>query len=251
MHIIPFHWVDGIDILVVSALVYYLLKFIKGTRATQMVIGLFLVFLLIAVANIFNLSGMKWIAKGLKDVWIVAFVIVFQPEIRNALASLGKTRLFFYLYKGEEEKIAENIASACEVLKDKRIGALIAIERRAGLRSYMETGVKIDAEVDSHLLVSIFSPYSPLHDGAVIIKGERIIAAACILPLSDNPSLPPEMGTRHRAALGITEETDSICVIVSEETGRVSFAVGGDIKEDLSISTLKSEMLFHLKREVF
>jgi len=251
VHIIPLHWTDIIDVLLISILVYYLLKFIKGTRAAQMVIGLFLVFLLIVVADIFNLSGMKWIANGLKDVWIVAFVIVFQPEIRNALASLGRTRLFVYLYKGEEEKIAGNIASACEVLKDKRIGALISIERKTGLRNYIETGVRIDAEVDAHLLVSIFSPYSPLHDGAVIIKGDRIIAAACILPLSNNPSLPPEMGTRHRAALGITEETDSICVIVSEETGKVSFAVGGDIKEDISIDALKSNILFHLKREVF
>jgi len=251
MHLIAFHWTDAIDILIVSLLVYFLLKFIRGTRATQMVIGLFLVFLLILVADIFNLSGMRWIARGLKDVWVVAFVIVFQPEIRKALASLGKTRLFFYLYKGDEEKIAENISSACGVLKDKRIGALIAIERKAGLRSYMETGVKIDAEVDEHLLVSIFSPYSPLHDGAVIIKGDRIIAAACILPLSDNPSLPAEMGTRHRAALGITEETDSICIIVSEETGKVSFAVGGALKGDLSIDALRGEILFHLKKEVF
>ena len=250
MPLFSFHLSDAVDILIVASLVYYLMKFIKGTRATQMIVGLFVVFVVIVVADLFNLSAMKWIARGLKDIWVVAFVIVFQPEIRNALASLGKTRLFFYLYKGEEEKIAEGIASACKIMKDKRIGALIAIERRAGLRNYMETGVKIDAEVDAHLLVSIFSPYSPLHDGAVIIKGDRIIAAACILPLSDNPSLPPDMGTRHRAALGLTEETDSICVIVSEETGKISLAVGGALREHLTSGSLKDEILFHLKREV-
>ncbi|RKZ19797.1 TIGR00159 family protein [bacterium] len=229
---------DVIDILIVASFVYALLTLIKGTRATQMITGLFIVLFFAFLANVLNLTALKWIVSGLKDIWIVVFVILFQPEIRRALASLGKPH-FLYLMREEMEMVAREVARACLMLSDKRVGALIVITRTVGLRTYMETGIRMDAKVDANLLVSIFSPYSPLHDGAVIIQGENIVAAKCILPVSDSSELPPTLGLRHRAAVGLTEETDAVVVVVSEETGAISIAMDGKLIKGEEIGDLE------------
>ncbi|MCK4420739.1 diadenylate cyclase CdaA [candidate division WOR-3 bacterium] len=236
---IDFNWVDLIDILIVSFLIYLIIKFFKGTRAVHMLTGLLMVVFLAMIAYILDLSAMKWIVRGLGDLWIVVFVIVFQPEIRRALTNLGRSSRIDYLLKEDIKRVASEVSEAVGVLSDKRMGALIAIERKVTLEAYIRTGIKMEAVVSSDLLVSIFSIYSPLHDGAVIIQGEQIVAAKSILPLTDHPDLSPSLGTRHRAAIGLTEETDAICVVVSEETGKISLAVGGDFFGELEVEGLE------------
>ncbi len=204
-----------------------------------MLTGLLIIVFLSILAHTLDLMAMKWIVRGLGDIWVVIFVIVFQPEIRRALTNLGKSSRLDYLIREDIEKVSLEVSEAASVLSDKRIGALIAIERRVPLEAYIRTGIKMEAVVSSDLLVSIFSVYSPLHDGAVIIEGEQIVAAKSILPLTDHPDLSPSLGTRHRAAIGLTEETDSICVVVSEETGKISLAVGGDFFGDLNAEELQ------------
>lgn len=239
---IDFTWLDILDIVIVSGLFFMIIKFFRGTRAVHMLTGLTILVLLAILSNTFDLAAMKWIVRGLGDIWIVLFVIVFQPEIRSALTSLGKATRIDYLLKEDIENVAMEVSEGSEVLSDKRIGALIAIERKVPLEAYIRTGIKMEAVVSSDLLVSIFSVYSPLHDGAVIIQGQDIAAAKAILPLTDHPDLSPSLGTRHRAAIGLTEETDAICIVVSEETGKISLAVGGDFFGDLKTEELESRI---------
>jgi diadenylate cyclase len=241
MGFLRFTFVDFVDILVIGLIIYYFLRFIKGTRALQMMAGLIMIFFLAFIADFLNLQGFSWIMRGLKTAWIVAFVILFQPEIRNALASLGKTR-FIRAFIREGEDIAAEIANGATELSEKGIGGLIVIEREMGLKNYIDTGISLDARLKSDLITTIFTPYSPLHDGAVIIRGNSIVAAACILPLSDSPSLPHTMGTRHRAALGIAEETDAVAIVISEETRRISIAVDRRLNTDITRENLKEEL---------
>lgn len=242
MHLISFTALDFIDIAIVSFIFYHILRFIKGTRAIQMIIGLAFVLLFALVANMWQFQGLKWIVDGVKTIWIVAFVIVFQPEIRKALTNLGKTRLVrFFLKETREENIDELIESS-KTLRNRGLGGLIVIKRNVGLKGYLETGRALEAKVSSDLIVTIFSPYSPLHDGAVVIEGDTIIAAGCILPLSSNPSLDVKVGTRHRAAIGITEETDAVVIVVSEETREISFAQKGKLIRGLDAVTLKRNL---------
>lgn len=237
-----FSFLDIFDILIVSTLFFFIIRFFTGTRAIHMLTGLLIIVFLAILAHTLDLVAIKWIVRGLGDIWVVIFVILFQPEIRRALTNLGKSSRLDYFIQEDIEKVSLEVSEAAGLLSDKRIGALIAIERKVSLESYIITGIKMEAVVSSDLLVSIFSVYSPLHDGAVIIQGEQIVAAKSILPLTDHPDLSPSLGTRHRAAIGLTEETDSICVVVSEETGKISLTVGGDFFGDLQIEELKTRI---------
>src|SRR5437870_13475758 len=226
----PVHklWVlDLIDILLVTVLFYRLLILVKGTRSAQMYVGLLVIVLIGILAREFDLIAVKWIVESLKTVWLIAFVILFQPELRHALALFGRTRYFRSFLRGDHFGFLGEVVRAVETLAGRRHGALIVLERNTGLRNFVETGTRIDAKVSAELLVTLFSPGSPLHDGAVILREDSVVAAACILPLSANPRTAAMFGTRHRAALGLTEETDAAVVVVSEQSGGIAVAFRG------------------------
>lgn len=235
--------VDILDIIIVAFVFYRLLLLVKGTRATQMFIGLFLLIIVSYIAQWLNLNALNWILSSLKTVWVVAFVILFQPELRKALTQLGQNRILGLFIKVEESSIVSEIVKACHQLSQKNLGAIIVIEQDVGLRNYIETGTPLDAKVTSELLATIFTPPGPLHDGAVVIEKNRIIAAGCILPLSQNPRLGKSLGTRHRAGVGLSEETDAIVIVVSEETGMISLAMGGKLKRKIDINTLRNDLV--------
>lgn len=243
MEFLQFRFVDFVDVVVVAFIVYQFLRFIKGTRATQMLIGLGLLFVLALIANFWELHGLKWIVASFKTIWIVAFVIVFQPEIRRALAELGRSRVVRFFFKVSPVRPIKEVVKASELLRSRRIGGLVVLEAEVGLRNYVQTGTKIDARISADLIASIFTPKSPLHDGAVIVAEDTILAASCILPLSDSPILDKKLGTRHRAALGLSEETDAACIVVSEETGTISFAHRGKLIHGLTFLDLEKKLV--------
>src|SRR5258705_6030767 len=212
----PVHklWVlDLLDILLVTVLFYRLLILVKGTRSAQMYVGLLIIVLVGVIARSLDLIAVKWIVDSLKTVWLIAFVILFQPELRHALAQFGRTRYFRSFLRGESYGVLGEVVRAAETLSESRHGALIAIERNVGLRNFVETGTRLDAKGSNALLTTLFSPGSPLHDGAVVIREQSVIAASCLLPLSSNPQSPHGLGTRHRAALGLSEESDAAVVV--------------------------------------
>jgi diadenylate cyclase len=235
--------IDILDIIIVSFLFYRLFLLIRGTRAAQMFIGLFFLIVISFVARWLNMNALNWILSSLKTVWVVAFVILFQPELRRALSLLGQNRIIGYFLKVEESSTVSEIVKACHQLTQSGLGAIIVLEKDVGLRNYIETGTSVDARVSAELLVTIFTTPSPLHDGAVIIEKNRIVAAGCILPLSQNPRLAKSLGTRHRAGLGLSEETDAVVIIASEETRTISLAVGGKLKRKLDINTLRNDLV--------
>lgn len=235
--------IDILDILIVAFLFYRLFLLVRGTRAAQMFVGLFLLIILSFVAKWLDMNALNWILSSLKTVWVVAFVILFQPELRRALSLLGQNRVLGYFIKVEETSTVSEIVKACHQLTQNGLGAIIALERNVGLRNYIETGTPLDAQVSAELLVTIFTPPSPLHDGAVIIEKNRIMAAGCILPISQNPRIMKSLGTRHRAGLGLSEETDAVAIIVSEETRTISLAIGGKLKRKLDINTLRNDLV--------
>ncbi len=232
-----------LDILIVSFLFYRLFMLFKGTRAIQMFIGLFLLILVSFIAQWLNLNALNRILSSLKTVLVIAFVILFQPELRKALTQLGQNRIIGMFLKVESSGTVSETVKACQLLVQKGLGAIIVVERDVGLKNYIETGTRLDAKVTSELLISIFTPPGPLHDGAVIVEKDRIIAAGCILPLSQNPRIGRTLGTRHRAGLGLTEETDAIAIIVSEETGSISLAREGKLKRKLDLNALRNELV--------
>ncbi len=234
--------IDILDIIIVSFLFYRLFLLIRGTRAAQMFIGLFILIVISFVARWLNLNALNWLLSSLKTVWVVAFVILFQPELRRALSLLGQNRIIGYFLKVEESSTLSEIVKACHQLTQNGLGAIIVLEKDVGLRNYIETGTPVDARVSAELLVTIFTTPSPLHDGAVIVEKNRIVAAGCILPLSQNPRLTKSLGTRHRAGLGLSEETDAVVIIASEETRTISLAVGGKLKRKLDINTLRNDL---------
>src|ERR1041385_6095918 len=246
-----FWLLDVIDILIVAGLFYRLLSLVRGTRSAQMIVGLLLIALVGVVANYFDLLAVRWIVTSLKTVWLIVFVILFQPELRHALAQFGRTRYFRNFLRGENYGVLGEVIRAAESLAQKRHGGLIVMERNVGLRNFVETGTRIDAKLAAELLVTLFSPGSPLHDGAVILREDAVVAAACILPLSANPRTAAMFGTRHRAALGLTEETDAAVVVVSEQTGGISVAFRGKLKQQLSEGELRSELarIFRVRAE--
>ncbi len=235
--------IDIFDVIIVTFLFYRLFLLVRGTRATQMFFGLFLLIILSFVVQWLNLNALNWILSSLKTVWVIAFVILFQPELRKALTQIGQNRILGFFIKVEASSTVSETVKSCHKLTQAGIGAIIVIEQDVGLRNYIETGTPLDAKVTSELLVSIFTPPGPLHDGAVIIEKNRVVAAGCILPLSQNPRLARSLGTRHRAGLGLSEETDSIVIIVSEETSAISLAVGGKLKRKLDINTLRNDLV--------
>ena len=224
---LTFSLVDLIDISLVTWVFFKVYQYFKETRAGQMLIGLVILLISSFLFNSFGLSAMSWLVNQFQTVWVVAFVILFQPEIRRLLIYVGQTRFFQRIFKMGTSRSLEVIVDASLQLCKKRWGGLIVIQRETGLRSYKEASVQLKAEVSTPLLLSIFNPESPLHDGAVILQNTLIEAAGCILPLTESQMILPEMGTRHRAALGITEESDSIVVVVSEERGTISTAENG------------------------
>tara|TARA_Y100001936_G_scaffold116547_1_gene114030 strand:- start:4646 stop:5422 length:777 start_codon:yes stop_codon:yes gene_type:complete len=219
--------IDLIDLLLVSWLFYKVYLYFRGTRAGQMLAGLVLLMLGSFLFNAFGFSASSWLVNQFQTVWVVAFVILFQPELRRLLIYVGQTRFFQRIFRVGTSRTILSIVNASVQLQDRGWGGLMVIQRETGLRSYKEQGTQLKAEVTAPLLVSIFNPSSPLHDGAVIIQNDLIDAAACILPLTDSKMIDPEMGTRHRAALGISEETDAIVVLISEEKAKISVAEDG------------------------
>ena len=219
--------IDIVDLLLVSWLFYKVYIYFKGTRAGQMLAGLVLLMLASFLFNAFGFSASSWLVNQFQTVWVVAFVILFQPELRRLLIYVGQTRFFQRIFRVGTSRTILSIIEASMQLQERHWGGLIVIQKETGLRSYKEQGTQLKAEVTAPLLVSIFNPSSPLHDGAVIIQNDIIDAAACILPLTESKMIDPEMGTRHRAALGISEETDAIVVLISEEKARISVAEDG------------------------
>ena len=237
-----FWLLDVLDILIVAALFYRLLSLVRGTRSAQMIVGLLLIALIGLIANYFDLLAVKWIVSSLKTVWLIVFVILFQPELRHALAQFGRTRYFRSFLRGENYGVLGEVVRAVESLAQRRHGALIVMERNVGLRNFVETGSRLDAKVSAELLVTLFSPGSPLHDGAVILREDTVVAASCILPLSNNPLTAVSLGTRHRAALGLSEETDAAVIVISEQTGDISVAHRGVLYSRLDEGRLRSEL---------
>ena len=235
---------DILDILIVSYFLYRLFSLMRGTRAVHMFFGLIVLFILWVIARFTNMIAVNWIISSLRTVWVIAFVIIFQPELRRALAMMGQNRfLSRFVSVSESTGMVPEIIKAVSNMAEKKIGALIALEKDMGLKNYAETGTKVDAKVTSELLGTIFTPPSPLHDGAVIIQNNRVVAAGCILPLTQDPRVSASLGTRHRAALGLSEETDAIVIVVSEETGTIAYAEGGKLHRKIDLNTLRSDLL--------
>lgn len=233
-------WRDVVDVLAVAVVIYNLLLLIRGTRAVQMLLGIVLIGGVYYLARVAELVTLKKILESLLILLPFATIVLFQHELRRALASFGRNPLLGLTKQQKVESAFNEIALAASTLAARRIGALIVVERLDGLRSFIENGIALDAEVSYDLLISVFVPETPLHDGAVIIVEDRIAAAACFLPLTFNPELSTELGTRHRAALGITEETDALAVVVSEETGVISVAFDGQLTRDLDAKGLRN-----------
>jgi len=241
---------DAIDILVLAYLFYQLLRLMSGTRALQIFIGLLIVIIASVLAQAFNLIGINWIANNFRAIWFLGFLVIFQPELRLALANIGQNRLF-RLFSNLTAEVIEEVAGAAMVMSHKRQGALIVFERDQGLKDYIGTGVLLEAAVTEELLVNIFMSGSPLHDGAAIISNGRIMSAAVMLPFTENPNIKVNLGARHRAALGIAEFSDAVAVVVSEETGTISLAVDGQlsaVKDDASLRKELSSLLMRRRR---
>jgi diadenylate cyclase len=238
-----------LDILLVALIIYEVLVMIRGTRAAPMLAGLAAVAVAFYMARIGELATLNWLVSNLLPYVVFALIVVFQSEIRHVLSDVGR-RVSFLRGSSVEGDAYDDIVLAANLFSQHQTGALIVIEREIGLRTYIESGVSMDARLSYDLLATIFRPSAPLHDGAVIIQKDRLAAAACFLPLSMNPVLSTQLGTRHRAAIGITEETDAIAVVVSEETGAISMAVAGKIERDLTVEQLRERLGSELRRHM-
>jgi diadenylate cyclase len=239
----PLTWWDLVDIVVVSILIYEVLKLIRGTRAVQMALGAGVLVALFYGSQWAHLETTNWLIRNMFGYIVFGVIVLFQSDIRRALAHLGRAPFFRYFAKAESaEESIEELVMAAGMLSAQRIGAIIAIERQIGLRNYIEGGIPLDATLTYDLLLSIFQRTSPLHDGAVIVQEDRLAAAACFLPLTINPRLPKDLGSRHRAAIGLTEENDSLAIVVSEETGIISLVSGGQIERGLNVETLRARL---------
>lgn len=242
-------WQDIIDILIVTVLVYQLLLLFRGTRAVQLVTGLGVLFVANILSRFLQLSTLQYILGYIAANIPIALLILFQPELRRTLEQIGRGGVLVSgfspagLAREETIRLVNDVVRAARVLALRKIGALIVLERQTGLADFIETGIRVDAVVTVQLLINLFFPNTPLHDGAVILRGNRVMAAGCLLPLSEHPTLSRTLGTRHRAGLGIAEQTDAVAVIISEETGTISFARGGELLRGLSEEQLKAELL--------
>ena len=242
-------WI-ALDIILVALLIYQVLVMIRGTRAVAMLVGLLVVAIIFYLARIGELTTLNWVVSNVVPYLVFALIVVFQSEIRHILTDLGRRLAFLHAGSNNENDCYDDIVLAANLFSQHQTGALIVIEREIGLRTHIESGVPLDARLSYDLLATIFRPSAPLHDGAVIVQKDRIAAAACFLPLSMNPLLSTQLGTRHRAGIGITEETDAIAVICSEETGAISFAIGGQIERDLTVEQLRERLSSELSRHI-
>lgn len=249
---------DVVEILIITFLFYYMLVWIKNTRAWVLLKGIMVILLFVLVAAVFQMNTIIWIAKNTLSVAITAIVIIFQPEIRKALENLGQknflTSFFaFDFSKGESAKFTDKtineLVKACYEMGKVKTGALIVIEDEIVLSEYERTGIAVDGILTSQLLINIFEKNTPLHDGAVIVRGDRVVSATCYLPLTDSLSISKDLGTRHRAAVGISEVSDSLTIVVSEETGKVSIAMGGELYRNVDAEFLKNKLSFIQHRE--
>ncbi|MFB5192242.1 diadenylate cyclase CdaA [Alicyclobacillus fastidiosus] len=239
-----FNFKDVIDILFVAFVLYFLLLLIRGTRAVQLLKGVIIVVIVSVISQLLHLSASSWLLGKIIEIGLFAIPVVFQPELRRALEQLGRGGFWSLSLNQqgheEDQQTVNEIVKATQVLAKTKIGALIVVERRTGLSEYIETGTSIEGHVSSELFINLFIPNTPLHDGAVIVRNSQIVAAGCFLPLTENRSLDKQLGTRHRAALGISEQSDGIAVVVSEETGRVSVGVDGILHRGLDEQGLKT-----------
>ncbi len=236
-------WWDLLDIAIVSVVVYELLKLIRGTRAVQMAIGIAVVVGLFYMSLGLQLETLNWLIRNIVGYVVFAAIVLLQADIRRALMHLGRAPLFRRFERSvSDDDTIEELVVAASTLSSRKTGAIIVIERRVGLRNFIESGIPLDAKLTYDLLVSIFQPTSPLHDGAVIVQGDRVAAAACFLPLSVNPRLSRDLGSRHRAALGVTEENDAVAIVVSEETGGVSLILDGALERNLDADRLRARL---------
>ena len=239
---LQFDWKDVVEILIVAYLIYRILVLWAGTRAFQILVGLVLLVAVYAVAQLLELGLISTILSQAFTYGVFALIVVFQPELRNALAQLGRSRLWNLFARYEESEVVEEIVKASERLSRAKIGGLIAVEREVGLGEYADKGTRFEADVSADLLTTIFTPYSPLHDGAVIVRGDKIVAAGAPLPLTQFPVRDKTLGMRHRAAIGLSEETDAYVVVISEETSQVSLAVGGQLFRELDHDRLRAHL---------
>jgi len=247
-------WNDVLDILVAAVAIYEVFKHLRGTRAVQMGAGVGLLVGVYYLSRWWHLDLVNWLIRNIFGYLVFAAIVLFQSEIRRTLARLGRARLFRYLTRADpDEELIEELVVATTMLAGQRTGAIIAVERDIGLRNYIEGGIPVDATMTYDLLLSIFQVRSPLHDGAVIVQADRIAAAACFLPLTVNPAVSRDLGTRHRAAIGLTEESDAAAIVVSEQTGRISLALNGGLERDLSADRLRERLreLVPHRRRVF
>lgn len=248
-------FMDLIDMAIVAYVAYRAILLIRGTRAVQLIKGLAVLIISTKASEWLGLYTINWLLRNTMTVGVIALLIVFQPELRRALEQLGRggflVNPFFSISEEEINKLINELAHAVQVFAKNKMGALIVLERNTGLNDVIETGIEISGRVTAELLVNIFIPNTPLHDGAVVIRNDKIMAAGCFLPLTENPNLSKELGTRHRAALGITEQSDAVSIIVSEETGVISVAVDGKLTRYLDIKTFKEMIknLLHSKKE--
>ncbi|MCX8030580.1 MAG: diadenylate cyclase CdaA [Thermodesulfovibrionales bacterium] len=235
-------WLDVLDIVIVTIIIYRILLIIKGTKAAKMLMGILFLLIVSFFSKYLELYTLDWMISSFWGQVVVALIVLFQPEIRRALAQMGETTFLQSFSSAEGLKSLEEIIRAAISLANKKVGALIVIERNVSLREYIDIGTPLDSRVSKELLLSIFHPTSPIHDGAVIIKNNRIMAAGCFLPIALDADLSKSYGTRHRAALGITEETDAVALVVSEETGSISLGYDGKLETNNDITTLRDKL---------
>ncbi len=244
---LSFTLLDLADVSLITLLFYKLYGYIKGTVGLPIFVGLLFILGGSAFASFLNLSTLNWIFGKLMSAWLILVVILFQPELRRVLLAIGQNRFFASLFQSDSKEVIEEIVAAVNELVDRHLGALIVVARTVGLKSYMETGQELDAVLSRRLLVSLFAPNTPLHDGAVIIRGKKILAARVVLPLTQNESISENFGMRHRAALGISEVSDAFVIVISEETGKVAIAENGKLVSGLSLTELRTRLSKALK----
>jgi len=235
-------WQDALDIGIIAFVVYRLIHMIRGTRAMQMIIGLVVVLLAYVSSQMLGLFTLNWMLDNFLGSIILVIIVIFQSDIRRALTQVGAAPLFGGADRIERGQLLEEITKAVVALAGNRIGGLIVLDRDVGLNEYIEVGTRLDARVSKELIESVFIPHSPMHDGALVIQKGRAAAARCFLPLSVDPNLSKALGTRHRAAIGLTEETDAVAIVISEEQGKISLVVGGKVIQDLDGSQLHSSL---------
>ncbi len=239
---LPVTIIDLLDIALVSFVFYQLYEFLRGSIAARMFIGLVVILLISVVGDLLNMSALSWIMSNLKTVWVIAFVIIFQPELRRLLIYLGQSRIVRTLVRVGEPQFIEDVIRATIEMSNKNFGAIIVMLRDMGVKSVLETGVTLQAQVSKPLITAVFNPRSPLHDGALVMRNDIALAAKCLLPLSQSPEIDTSLGTRHRAAVGISEQTDAIVVVVSEESGMISVVEDGKMVRGLTEDMLRTRL---------